>query len=219
MGSPRDEPGHDEDPLLYETQHEVTLTESFYMMTTEVTQAQWEDVMGSNPSSFSACPNCPVESVSWDDAQAYVVEMNKMGEGTYNLPTEAQWEYATRAWSTTAFYNGHITEPREYDPNLDVIGWYDINSDEKTHPVAQKAPNAWGLYDMSGNVWEWCQDWFGDYPSGSVTDPTGPQTGAYRVIRGGSWDNLARRCRSANRNRLKPGNRGDSLGFRLARAQ
>ena len=200
MGSPSDEPGRCSD----ETQHQVTLTQPFYMQTTEVTQEQWEGLMGSNPSSFSGCPTCPVEMVSWDDAQAYVAEMNKLGEGTYSLPTEAQWEYAARAGSTTAFANGEITEYSnmwdcEYDPNLDAIGWYCYNSGGRTHAVGQKSPNAWGLYDMSGNVWEWCQDWLGSYPSSAVTDPTGPSSGSYRVKRGGYWNFDAGSCRSATR--------------------
>jgi len=175
MGSPSDEPGRSDD----ETQHQVTLTQPFYMQTTEVTQAQWEAVMGSNPSYFSGCPTCPVENVSWDDIQVFIGYMKARGEGTYSLPTEAQWEYAARAGSTTAFYNGGITETGGgYDPNLNVIGWYFYNSGFKTQPVGQKAPNPWGLYDMSGNVREWCWDWYGSYGSAAVTDPTGPSSGS-----------------------------------------
>ena len=215
MGSPSDEPGRssNEGP-----QHQVTLTQPFYMMTTEVTQAQWETVMGSNPSGFSGCSTCPVEQVSWDDVQSYITEMNKRGEGTYSLPTEAQWEYAARAGSTTAFYNGGITETGyDYDPNLDAIGWYYYNSGSETHPVAGKAPNAWGLYDMSGNVWEWCQDWYAyDYYCNSPTDnPTGPSTGSYRVIRGGSWCNRAQFCRAANRRNGSPAFWSILIGFRF----
>jgi formylglycine-generating enzyme required for sulfatase activity len=218
MGSPTDEPGRWSD----ETQHTVTLTQSFYMQTTEVTQAQWEAVMGSNPSKFKDCPTCPVEYVSWNDIQTFITEMNKRGEGTYGLPTEAQWEYAARAGSTTAFYNGGITSYSDmndcnYDPNLDKIGWYCYNSSYETHPVAQKTPNAWGLYDMSGNVWEWCQDWYGGYPSGAVTDPIGPSSGSGRVARGGIWVNSARECRSAYRAAGRPGDRIISIGFRLLR--
>jgi formylglycine-generating enzyme required for sulfatase activity len=214
MGSPSGEPGSwvDERP-----QHEVTLTQSFYMQTTEVTQAQWEAVMGSNPSYFDDCPTCPVELVSWNDVQEFIIAMNARGEGTYGLPTEAQWEYAARAGSTTAFYNGAITELNcGYDPNLDVIGWYCYNSGSKTHPVAGKAPNAWGLYDMSGNVWEWCSDWYAsDYYSISPTDnPQGPSSGSDRVFRGGSWFHYAQYCRSANRNDT-PDRRSYYLGFRL----
>ena len=215
MGSPSSEPGRwsNEGP-----QHQVTLTESFYMMTTEVTQAQWEDVMGSNPSRFSGCSNCPVEMVSWNDVQDYIVQMNLKDEGIYSLPTEAQWEYVTRAWSTTAFYNGAITETGSgYDPNLDAIGWYTYNSDSETHPVAQKTPNAWGLYDMSGNVWEWCQDWFSEsyYDSSPSTDPAGPSSGSYRVLRGGCWSLPAQYCRTAIRYNSRPAIRDSCLGFRL----
>ena len=217
MGSPSDESGHssDESP-----QHQVRLTRAFYMQTTEVTQAQWEAVMGrgSNPSHFSGCPTCPVEQVSWDDIQGFITEMNKRGEGTYGLPTEAPWEYGARAGSTTAFYNGAITELFcGLDPNLNAIGWYCYNSGSKTHPVAGKTPNAWGLYDMSGNVFEWCSDlWGSDYYANSPTDdPQGPSTGADRVVRGGGWSDFAQGCRSAYRYYYAPGRRGDHLGFRL----
>jgi len=219
MGSPSEEYGRDND----ETQHQVTFTQPFYMQTTEVTQAQWEAVMGSNPSYFSGCPNCPVETVSWDDVQAYITQMNSRGEGTYSLPTEAQWEYAARAGSTTAFANGGITEYSdinkcEYDSNLDSIGWYCYNSDDKTtNPVAEKASNAWGLYDMSGNVWEWCQDFYGKYSSNAVTDPTGPSSGSNRVVRGGDHHNVAWVCRSANRLDYEPSTRRSGIGFRLLR--
>ena len=215
LGSPSNELGRDSD----ETQHQVTLSQSFYMQQTEVTQAQWEAVMGSNPS-YSGCPTCPVEYVSWNDVQSYITQMNTRGEGTYSLPTEAQWEYSARAGSTTAFYNGGITMTGcEYDPNLNAIGWYCYNSDSETHPVAQKTPNAWGLYDMSGNVYEWCQDWYGSYGSAAVTDPTGPSSGSFRVLRGGSWGSLARSCRSASRGDDFSflGTRLHYIGFRLLR--
>ena len=214
MGSPSDEPVR----ATGETQHQVTLTQPFYMMTTEVTQAQWEAVVGRNPSYFSGCPTCPVEQVSWNYVQGFITEMNKRGEGTYGLPTEAQWEYAYRAGSTTAFYNGGITEMGGgYDPNLDAIGWYIYNSGSETHPVAQKTPNAWGLYDMSGNVWELCQDWYSDnyYVSSPSTDPTGPSSGSNRVFRGGGWFDFAWNCRAASRNYSFPGRRGYDVGFRL----
>lgn len=199
-------------------QHQVTLTPSFYMQTTEVTQAQWEAVMEDNPSTFSGCPTCPVEWVSWDDIQEFITKLNARGEGTYSLPTEAQWEYAARAGSTTAFYNGGITELGcGYDPNLDAIGWYCYNSDNQTHPVAGKAPNAWGLYDMSGNVWEWCSDWYsnGYYSISPAVNPQGPSSGDYRVIRGGSWYYKAQSCRSASRLYHPPSGWRAELGFRL----
>ena len=202
-----------------ETQHQVTLTQPFYMQQTEVTQAQWETVMGSNPTYFSwrDCPTCPVETVSWYDVQDFITALNSRGEGTYSLPTEAQWEYAARAGSTTAFANGDITDINYPDPNLDAIGWYRGNNFDLsvTKPVAQKLPNAWGLYDMSGNVEEWVQDLYGSYPTTAVTDPTGPETGFYRVLRGGSWYNYARDCRSAYRDLDAPDVRYRSFGFRL----
>jgi len=187
---------------------------------TEVTQGQWKMVMGENPSYFKDCgDDCPVEQVSWDDCQEFITKLNQM-EGTtkYRLPTEAEWEYAARAGSETAFANGVITETGcGHEPNLDQMGWYCGNSGNTTHPVAQKLPNAWGLYDMHGNVWEWCQDWYGSYPSISVLDPQGPDSGSRRVIRGGSWDFYARYCRSADRDFNWPDDSSSFIGFRLAR--
>jgi formylglycine-generating enzyme required for sulfatase activity len=213
MGSPGDEPERNSD----ETQHQVTLSQAFYMQQTEVTQAQWEAVMGSNPSKFAGCPTCPVENVSNDDIQEYVALINLRGEGTYSLPTEAQWEYAARAGSTTAFYNGGLTNWKcLYDPSLDIIGWYCYNSGDETHPVAQKTPNGWGLYDMSGNVWELCYDEYGTYPSGAVTDPMGPPDSC-QVRRGGSWKASPGYCRSAYRNCTFLGGAGGTIGFRLTR--
>ena len=151
---------------------------------------------------------------------AFITALNQQ-EGTtgYALPTEAQWEYAARAGSTTAFANGEITETGDgYDPVLDSMGWSTYNSDSSTHSVAQKDPNAWGLYDMHGNVFEWCQDWYDYYPSGSVTDPEGPSSCSYRVSRGGSWSSRARICRSAYRCSFYPGYTYSFLGFRLVRA-
>ena len=215
MGSPSSEPSHGSD----ERQHRVTLTKGFYMQTTEVTQGQWRAIMGNNPSHFKNCgDDCPVEEVSWNDAQGFIRKLNQEeGSDKYRLPTEAEWEYAARAGSTTAFANGGISELKcGYDSNLDAMGWYCGNSNERTHPVAQKQPNAWGLYDMHGNVREWCQDWYGKtYPSGSVVDPTGPSSGSDRVGRGGSWNYVAGSCRSADRYGSEPGFRSYSLGFRL----
>ena len=213
MGSPTDEPGRsaNEGP-----QHDVTITQPFYLQQTEVTQAQWEAVMGSNPSYFFDCPACPVETVSWNDVQEFVAKMNARGEGTYSLPTEAQWEYAARAGTTTPLYNGEITELEcGYEPNLDQIGWY--CSGFETHPAAQKAPNAWGLYDMSGNVYEWCSDWYAEdyYSVSPAEDPQGPSTGSYRVFRGGGWHSLAQNCRSAHRFNLTMDSRYFNVGFRL----
>jgi formylglycine-generating enzyme required for sulfatase activity len=216
MGSSSGESERDDD----EKQHRVTLTKGFYMQTTEVTQGQWKAVMGNNPSHFKNCgDDCPVEEVSWNDVQEFIRKLNQReGGNKYRLPTEAEWEYAARAGSTEAFANGGISELEcGYDSNLDAMGWYCGNSNKKTHSVAQKQPNAWGLYDMHGNVYEWCQDWYGDYPSGSVTDPTGPSGGSRRVKRGGCWNLYARYCRSAFRFRSAPDFRFCNLGFRLLR--
>ncbi len=191
---------------------EVTISRPFWLGKTEVTQAQWEALMGSNPSYFKGA-NLPVEQVSWDDAMAFCRKLTereraagRLPEGyIYTLPTEAQWEYACRA-GTIGDYAG----------NLDAMAWYGANSGSSTKPVGQKQANAWGLHDMHGNVWEWCLDWKGDYPGGSVTDPTGPGSGPGRVFRGGSWVNPADFCRSALRLGLTPDYRGHNLGFRLA---
>ena len=215
MGSPSSEPERRKN----ERQHKVTLTKGFYMQTTEVTQGQWKAVMGKNPSKFKNCgDDCPVEKVSWNDAQGFIRRLNqKEGSDKYRLPTEAEWEYAARAGSKTAFANGGISELKcGYDSNLDAVGWYCGNSNKRTHPVAQKQPNSWGLYDMHGNVYEWCQDWYGEYyPVSSVIDPTGPSSASLRVYRGGGWRKNARYCRAASRSRYKPGTRNGSVGFRL----
>ncbi|KPA17999.1 Sulphatase-modifying factor domain protein, partial [Candidatus Magnetomorum sp. HK-1] len=158
MGSPEDELGRWSDEVL----HQVTLTQDFYMQTTEVTQGQWKAIMGNNPSYFSNCgDNCPVEYVSWNDAQEFIQKLNQKEGDTYRLPTEAEWEYAARAGSTTALANGNLVEKDcNLDVNLNAMGWYCGNSNSETHQVAQKQANAWGLYDMHGNVWEWCNDWY-----------------------------------------------------------
>jgi serine/threonine protein kinase len=214
MGSPSSEPGRGSN----EKQHRVTLTQGFYMQTTEVTQGQWTAVMGRNPSKFTNCgDNCPVETVSWNNAQNFIRMLNrKEGIGTYRLPTEAEWEYSARAGSTTAFANGNISELKcGHDSNLDAMGWYCGNSNKKTHPVAQKRPNDWGLYDMHGNVNEFVQDRYGKYPSDFVTDPKGPSNGPDRVMRGGCWFADAMDSRSAKRYGLSPDYRYSSNGFRL----
>ncbi len=264
MGSPKHEPGRDlcswDD--CDETQHTVTLTRPFYIQTTEVTQGQWEAVMGegTNPSEYPEDgDDCPVETVTWFDCVIFcnrlsqiegltpsyyadstyttvfagtppvesgTVYWNQNANG-YRLPTEAQWEYAARAGSTTAFANGHIRFYKDMiecnvDPNLDAMGWYCGNmlkNDSRLGMprwVAQKDANAWGLFDMHGNVIEWCQDWYGTYPSGTVMDPLGPSSGSGRVFRGGSWTGFASECRSATRYGFEPGIRGGDLGFRLA---
>jgi len=213
MGSPIDELGRGTD----ETQYTVTFTESFYMQTTEVTQGQWEMLMGENPSSFTECGlNCPVEFISWEEAKAFIIDLNAMGEGAYTFPTEAQWEYAARSGSNKAFANGNISNTST-DINMDAMGWYDSNSNSTPHAVAQKSPNNWGLYDMHGNVNEWCFDWYGTYPTGSVIDPTGPPSGTNRVLRSGGWYLEAQYCRSAERSYGSPSGRDIDIGFRLLR--
>ena len=175
-------------------------------------------MMGTNPSNFYFLgPQNPVENVSWTDAVEFCRKLSAMpAEKTaghvYRLPTEAEWEYACRSGTTTAYGFGDDAS------RLGDYGWFDGNSDSSTHPVGEKKPNAWGLYDMHGNVWEWCQDWYGDYPSGSATDPTGATSGSYRVIRGGSWSNDARYCRSAYRSWRTPEARYNNLGFRVLRS-
>lgn len=233
MGSPENEVGR----FLREPLHEVTLTKGYYMQTTEVTQSQWITLMGTNPSYFVECgEDCPVEQISWDDVQEFINALNTSCEdgNTYALPSEAQWEYAARAGTTTAFYNGNITEVScGHDPNLDLTGWYCGNSDTAyegcydisawdtsqtctgTHPVARKSPNAWGLYDMSGNVYEWCRDWYGPYPEDLSIDPEGPDSGAGRVKRGGSWSSYSTYCRPAFRSVLDQAYRSMGVGFRL----
>lgn len=200
MGSPESELGRisSEGP-----QHLVTLSQHFYVQTTEVTQGQWKTAMGSNPSYFSSCgDNCPVDHVSWEDVQTFITVLNQLGEGVYRLPTEAEWEYAARAGSITAFANGKITQQYGIDPNLNLMGWY-WNNDyllvKTTHPVASKQANDWGLYDMHGNVWEWVQDWQDLYGGSAITDPQGPASGMSRVLRGGSWAFEPGHCRAATR--------------------
>jgi formylglycine-generating enzyme required for sulfatase activity len=204
MGSPEGENGRSSD----ESQVEVRLSEPFWLAKTEVTQAQWEAVMDSNPSSFKS-PKLPVENVSWEDAQAYLTKLNEKGilpEGwKFALPTEAQWEYACRAGEKGPYSGGSLEE----------VGWYDGNSGSNTHEVGQKKPNAWGLHDMHGNVWEWCSDLYDGTLKGGV-DPTGPSSGVHRVSRGGSWYYVASCCRAAFRSGYFPGDRFDRLGFRPA---
>jgi formylglycine-generating enzyme required for sulfatase activity len=192
--------------------HTVNLTHAFYLQKTEVTQAQWRAVMGSNPSYFNHCgETCPVEDVSWNDIQAFLAGLNAMDPGkSYRLPTEAEWEYAARA-GTTGDYGGTGVP--------DEMGWYEENSGDFPRPVARKQPNDWGLFDMHGNVFEWVQDRYSDvyYSVSPTNDPTGPSTGSLRVDRGGAWDFPAFVARSAFRRGGLPQGKGDDLGFRLAR--
>jgi formylglycine-generating enzyme required for sulfatase activity len=191
--------------------HETKLTKPFYMGVFEVTQAQWQAVMGNNPSKFNGKPAYPVERVSWEDCQQFVKKLNGMGIGTFRLPTEAEWEYACRAGTKTAYSFG------DYAGKLGNYAWCEENSRQSTHQVGTKKPNAWGLYDMHGNVWEWCSDWYGDYGTGKQTDPKGAAGGSLRVNRGGCWYYSSWRCRSAFRSWYSPSDRYSDLGFRLVR--
>jgi len=200
-----------------EIQHKVIFTKGFYIQTTEVTQGHWIDIMGDNPSHFVNCgKNCPVEKVSWGEVQAFIKRLSAQDRRQYQLPTEAQWEYAARAGTHTAFANGNIQASGcRMDANLDQMGWYCGNSSDRTHPVAQKQPNDWGIYDMHGNVWEWCMDWYDQYPSTPVNDPVNTEQTKARVVRGGSWTSDVQSCRSAGRFKSGPANRIGDLGFRL----
>ncbi|MDO4629045.1 MAG: formylglycine-generating enzyme family protein, partial [Planctomycetia bacterium] len=230
MGSPESETDRSSD----ETQHRVTLTRGFWMLETEVTVGMFKSFVnatgyeskGNTPfgwtrsiwnqdskyswrsPGFSQTDSHPVTCVSWADAQAFCKWLTGKVGITISLPSEAQWEYACRA-GTTGKYAG----------NLDSMAWYYGNSSNRPHPVGTKQANAWGLYDMHGNVWEWCQDWYGNYPTNSVTDPTGPTSGSDRVYRGGSWDSYAEGCRSAYRSDYSPEYRNSSLGFRVCSEQ
>ena len=241
MGSPEEEPGRydDEGP-----QHPVFITKGFWLFETACTQALWQAVMGENPSRFKS-PQRPVEQVSWEDVQGFMQRINERIPGLgLVLSAEAQWEHACRAGTNTALYTGPIEIPGANNaPALDPIAWYGGNSGvgfeleeghdssswtemqypnprSGTHPVGEKQPNPWGLYDMIGNVWEWCADGLREYGEDYAIDPVGAlRAGAGRVIRGGSWFSDARYCRSAYRVRGVPDDRGGDLGFRCARVQ
>jgi len=211
MGSPLYETDRYED----EKQHSVTLTKGFYIQTTEVTQRQWTAVMGNNPSFFQNCgDNCPVDHVSWNDVQEFIRKLNQQeGSDVYRLPAEAEWEYACRAGSTTRFCYG------DDEKRLGEYAWFEENSEGRTHPVGRKKPNAWGLYDMHGNVWEWCQDWYGEYPHGAAIDPKGPPKGSRRVLRGASAFNASWNVRSTLRTNDPPDFRGGLAGFRILKTR
>ena len=242
MGAPMDEVGRHAD----EYQHEVTLTGDYELQSTEVTQAQFDEVMGYAPSGFAGCADCPVETVNWHEASAYCNALSDLagldrcyectgsGESVecepsgsyatpydcpgYRLPTEVEWEHAARAGTTTATYNGNLDDTGCSSVVIDSIAWYCGNSGGATHSVGTLDPNAWGLYDMLGNVYEWCHDLYEHALEGSMTDPWGSESGSERVVRGSFWDDDARNVRAANRTWGAPSDRGDLLGFRPGRS-
>ena len=208
MGS--EDGGEDDKPV-----HRVRITKPFFLGHTPVTIAQWKHVMGTMPSSKRKADNRPVTQVSWDDAVAFCQQLSKHPDElraghAYWLPTEAEWEYACRASSNTRYSFG------DDESQCADYAWYNANSGDREHPVGQKKPNKWGLFDMHGNVWEWCSDLYGPYASDATTDPQGSSEGSDRVFRGGSWGNAAEHCRSAFRNGSPPWIGGFNLGFRLA---
>ncbi len=203
--------------------HSVVITKGFEIQKTEVTQEQWYGVMGYNPSYFKGGeedrnklgnnPDHPVENVTWNDVPQFISKLNEKNDGyRYRLPTEAEWEYVARGGTKTpySFRDGE---------DLSEYGWHSQNSGKQSQPAAQKNPNPFGLYDVHGNVWEWVSDWYGAYPSGRVTDPQGPLSGSYRVIRGGSWFNGEKYLRSASRVGITPDGRGSDIGFRVIRVK
>ena len=205
MGSPQTEEGRSDD----ETQHEVKLTKPFHIGKFEVTQEQYRQVMGTNPSHFRG-RDLPVEMVSWDDALEFCKKASERTGKTVRLPTEAEWEYACRAGTKTAYYTG------DGEADLDQAAWHIKNSDNTTHPVGQKVPNAWGLCDMHGNVLEWCQDVYALYKAEAATDPQGPPQGQCPVLRGGSWYVTPSSCRSPSRFKYPRVLRNNFFGFRVA---
>ena len=219
MGSPSDEKGRFEDEG---PQHDVVITRGYWLGETPMTQEQWSVIIGKNPSRFQE-PMHPVEQVSWNDCQAFVLQLNDRVPGlSPALPTEAQWEYACRAGTQGAFHieGSKCTEPEGEDPVLDQLGWYSANSEKKTHPVKAKSANDWGLYDMHGNVWEWCRDGKREYSNETQVNPIGPvEEGAFRVVRGGSWGYQARSCRAAFRDPGLPGGDWGLNGLRLSAGQ
>lgn len=204
-----------EDSLAYPDEqpvHEVTLTSPFYLGKTEVTQAQWNAIMGNNPSQFVG-DSLPVDNIGPPDIRMFLDRLNTAADcdACYRLPTEAEWEYAARAGSREPFSFGNHAD------SLSAYAWFAGNAEYKTHPVAQKKPNAWGLYDMHGNLYEWVQDAYGPYSPEPITDPTGPPDGGSYVLRGGSWTDAARELRVSYRDYYAPNHRHNFFGFRLVK--
>lgn len=218
MGSPEDEPERFDD----EVQHSVVLSRGYWLADTACTQALWQAVTGQNPSQFKGDAQAPVEQVSWEDVQGFLGELNRRVPGLEaGLPTEAQWEYACRAGTTTPFSFGAQIMPEQvnYDGNRPYAGGEKGEYRERTVAVKSLPPNGWGLYEMHGNVWEWCADWHGEYGPEERTDPAGPASGDSRVLRGGAWRLNAKFCRSARRTGVGPDGRFYLFGFRLAPGQ
>ncbi len=214
MGSPETEEGRKKD----EMRHRVTLTKSFYLQTTEVTQGQWQTVMGNNPSRFQGCgKDCPVENVSWEDTQKFIDRLNAIDTANvYRLPTEAEWEYACRAGTTSRYSWGDRPDCSMANyGNSPLSRECEHIAPGKTSPVARYQKNPWGLYDMHGNVWEWCSDWYGTYERSSLINPKGPAEGKGRTLRGGAYFDPVASSRSANRCWDPPDYRVMDIGFRL----
>lgn len=218
MGSPANEIGRWKD----EVQHKVTITDDFYISKFPITQLQFIGIMGEDDSNNKG-KNNPVENVSWEQANDFCDKLNALTEGkrfegyAFDLPTEAQWEYACRATMITSLNSGmNIISEAGICPNLEFVAWYESNSKGKTHSVGQKKPNVWGICDMHGNIWEWCKDWYSQEFVDTGENPTGPETGEYRVVRGGGWSIGPRFCRSAARLRIKPSDKYPAVGFRIA---
>jgi formylglycine-generating enzyme required for sulfatase activity len=213
MGSPKEEKERQDN----ETQHKVTLTKGFCMGVYTVTQEEWRAVMRNNPSHFRGEKNLPVDNVSWDDCQEFLEKLREKDKQPYRLPTEAEWEYACRAGTTTPFHFGNTpsTDQANYNGNYIYGDGKKGSNRKKTTPVGSFPANAWGLHDMHGNLWQWCEDWHGDYPQKDAVDPQGPNEGQYRVLRGGSWYDFPQHCRSTFRVRYRPGLSYSRLGFRL----
>ena len=213
MGSTSASSEDDEQPLT-----RVRISRGFWLGKYEVTQGQWQALMGSNPSHFDECgPDCPVEKVSWNDVQAFIGRLNtRAGEARYRLPTEAEWEHAARAGTTEDTYPVDVTvKGRRLERFMRIVH----HCGGRAGPVGRNKPNAWGIYDMLGGVWEWVEDWYGGYPGGAVTDPRGPGSGSHRAVRGNSEPYLKRDCRPSNRSYDSPSYRRSSIGFRLLRTE